>query len=122
MWVKFEDQTPEDPDIEDLSDGAFRLWFAAICYAQRQQTDGFVPANKLSRLVPNYRRTQVQELTRQPSDPDKGPVFAPLSGGFKIRSFEKYNQTAAYWADQAEKAAARKQRYRERNSEREENE
>ena len=34
MWVKLNDQAPNDPDIDALSDGAFRLWITAICYCQ----------------------------------------------------------------------------------------
>jgi len=121
VWVKFEDLTPEDPEIEELTDGAFRLWFAAVCYAQRAQTDGFVAAGKLPRLVPKYRRTQLAELTRQPDDPEKPPLFLAVHDGYQVRSFEKYNRTAAYWADQASKAAERKERWKERNAEQEGN-
>ena len=42
MWVKLNDQAPNDPDIDALSDGAFRLWVTAICYCQAQLTDGYV--------------------------------------------------------------------------------
>jgi len=116
VWVKFDDQTPEDPEIEDLSDGAFRLWFAAICYSQRQLTDGYVPARKLPKLVPNFRRSQVDELTRPPEEPGKPAIFTARAGGFQVRQFEKWNRTAEYWRKQAESAAARKERWKERRS------
>lgn len=43
-WVKIEDDLPDHPKIAGLSDAAFRLHIAGICYCSRHLTDGFIPA------------------------------------------------------------------------------
>lgn len=61
-WVRFDDNTPDNPKIDALSDGAFRLWFGAICYSNRNLTDGFVPAARVARLAPHYKPAHQAEL------------------------------------------------------------
>ena len=61
-WVNLDDQYPEHPKVDGLSDGAFRLNTAAICYCNRQQTNGIVSAVMVPRLIPRFRKTYVQEL------------------------------------------------------------
>lgn len=96
MWVKINDQMPNDPEIDELSDGAFRLYISALCYAQAELTDGYVPANRLRRLTPNYKLSHLKELTA-PSDNPEGPILLPIDDGYAIRNFSKYNKTRAYW-------------------------
>ena len=112
MWAKFDDQTPQDPEIDALSDGAFRLWFNAICYAQAQLTDGFVPASIARRLTPNYRPTHLAELTRRADD--KPPIFEPVGDGYLIRNFAKWNKTRDHWEAKRSADAARIADYRAR--------
>lgn len=61
-WVRFDDSSPDNPNIDQLSDGAFRLWFNAICYSNRNLTDGFVPATRIPRLTPHYKAQHMAEL------------------------------------------------------------
>jgi hypothetical protein len=61
-WVNLDDQYPEHPKVDSLSDGAFRLNTAAICYCNRQKTDGIVAASMVPRLMPKFRPSYVQEL------------------------------------------------------------
>jgi hypothetical protein len=42
-WVRLEDTFCEHPKIETLGDLPFRLHVKAICYANRNLTDGYVP-------------------------------------------------------------------------------
>lgn len=101
VWVKLDDEMPEDPLIDGLSDGAFRLYIAALCYAQKHQTDGLVPANRLPRLVPRFRSSHVREIV------ENAGRWEPCGDGFKIRNFEKYNKTKAYWDDRRAAEARR---------------
>jgi len=43
-WVRLEDTFCEHPKVETLADLPFRLHVKAICYANRNLTDGFIPA------------------------------------------------------------------------------
>lgn len=61
-WVNLDDQYPEHPKIDALSDGAFRLHTSAICYCNRHRTDGIVTAEKVSRLMPRFKRQYLDEL------------------------------------------------------------
>ena len=111
MWVKFNDQAPNDPEIDALSDGALRLWFTAICHAQAELTDGFIADAKVRRLTPNFKPGHLRELTAPTLNP-AGPLFRKVAGGYAIRNFAKWNRTRAYWEDQAAKAAARKAKWK----------
>lgn len=114
MWVKFDDNMPDDPEVDRLSDGAFRLYVAGVCYAQRQLTDGLVHTAKVQRLVPRFQKRYLDELTRYPDEPDRDPLWSPQTDGFQIRNFAKWNKSRSYWEDQTAKAAERKIRWRDR--------
>ena len=105
MWVKLDDGMPEDPHIDGLSDGAFRLYVSALCYAQRHQTDGWVPASKLPRLIPTFRQSYVKEIVTADKWEQDGSRF-------KIRNFEKYNKTKAYWDERRQAEAERIAKWR----------
>ena len=61
-WVYLDDQYPEHPKVDGLSDGAFRLHTAAICYSNRLRTNGVVTADRIPRLMPKFRASYIQEL------------------------------------------------------------
>lgn len=70
-WVKLDDGFADHPKIDNLSDGAFRLWAAALGYVARNLTDGVVPEARLPRLVPRYKPALLAELLAD----DYGPVW-----------------------------------------------
>ncbi len=111
MWVKFNDKTPDDPEIDALSDGAFRLWFNAICYCQSELTDGFIPARKLRRLVPKFKPTHLAELTKVNGNP-RGPIFQTVGDGYLIRNFSKWNKDRDHWETKRENDARRLAQWR----------
>lgn len=118
MWVRFNDNTPNDPEIDALSDGAFRLWFSAICFAQQELTDGWVPARMIRRLTPNYKPPHLKELLA-PSDNPSGPILTPHNDGYLIRNFGKYNKTRDHWTKKRAADAERMAKWRaERGTER----
>ena len=110
MWVKFDDQMPDDPDVDRLSHGAFRLYVSAICYSQRYLTDGFVARARVPRLVPGFEKSYIGELVAV------GLFSDQLPDGYVIRNFEKWNKTRAHWKGEQEKAAERKARYKEKRA------
>lgn len=68
-WVKLDDGFAEHPKIDNLSDGAFRLYVAALGYVARNLTDGVIPEARLSRLVPRYKPAHLAELLDDPYGP-----------------------------------------------------
>jgi hypothetical protein len=61
-WVNLDENFPEHPKNDSLTDGAFRLHVAGICYCNRQLTDGLIAADKVARLVPRFRQKALDEL------------------------------------------------------------
>lgn len=49
-WFKMDDHFDENPKVIGLSDAAYRLYVAAMCYSSRNTSDGFVPVAQISRL------------------------------------------------------------------------
>lgn len=64
-WVRMDDNFSDSPKISGLSDAAFRLQVAAICYCNRQLSDGFIEAAEVPRLVRTFRRAALAELVQK---------------------------------------------------------
>ena len=61
-WVNLDDQFPDHPKVAGLSDAAFRLHIAAICYCNRYLTDGVIDRKEVRKLVRRYSKKTVDEL------------------------------------------------------------
>lgn len=105
MWVKFDDSMPEDPAVDRLSHGAFRLYVSAICYAQKHLTDGHVDAERVPRLMRRYRTGFADELVA-------AGLWQPDANGYAVRNFAKWNKTRDYWKAEQAAATARKAAWR----------
>lgn len=97
-WVNLDDNFPEHPKVDGLSDAAFRLQVAGICYANRQLTDGRIPPDKVRRLVPRFKQAALDELT------DRAMWLPLASGGWQIRDYLDWNRSR----DQVESERERK--------------
>lgn len=87
-YVRLQDTFPEHPKIHDLSDGAFRLYVTALCYAARTLTDGRVPRSMLKRLggtVPRAAELFDAKLWECPKDYD----------GWEIHDYLKHQRSRA---------------------------
>lgn len=87
-WARFDDNAPEDPRVDGMSDGAFRLWFNAICYSNRNLTDGYVPNARIPRLTPRYKPAHKAELI------DAG-AWHKEQDGIRIHGYLDYQPSAA---------------------------
>jgi hypothetical protein len=104
-WARFDDNCPEDPKIDSLSDGAFRLWFNSICYANRNLTDGYIPSQRIARLTPRYKaahRTELIESGRWHKEED----------GIRIHDYLDYQPSAKVVAEQREYEKQKKAKQR----------
>lgn len=100
MWVRFDDETAENPNLWKLSDGAFRLWFASICYSQKWLTDGAVPVKKIRSLIPRFKPSYITELITTKRWELQGDHYL-------IHDFTEYNETRAHWEKQRADTAKR---------------
>jgi hypothetical protein len=105
-YVMLDDKFPEHPKIDVLSDAAFRLMVAGICYCNRHTTDGLVHTPRVDRLVPKFKPSTLRELT----DGDE-PLWLPGDGGFDVHDYLDWNksraQIEAQSARQSERARKR---------------
>lgn len=61
-FLNLDDNFADHPKVDALSDGAFRLHVSALLYCSRNKTDGFVPMDRVPRLMPRYRKAFLTEL------------------------------------------------------------
>jgi hypothetical protein len=87
-WANLDDQYAEHPNNWILSDAAFRLHTAAICYANKHKTDGRVVVSKVPTLVPKFKRAALVELLDRGHWIDKGEEY-------EIRDFLDWNRSRA---------------------------
>jgi hypothetical protein len=115
-WVRLDDNFPDHPKVDGLSDPAFRLYVTALCHAGRLLTDGFVGSSRVSRLLPRFKRSYVDELV-------EAGLWDVVEGGWQIHDFLDRNPSAAKVKAEREAAAermrvARQKRSAERSPER----
>lgn len=87
-WANLDDQYAEHPNNWDLSDLAFRLQTAAICYSNKHLTDGELVVSKVRTLVPKFRTSALTELLDKGHWIDKGAYY-------EIRDFLDWNRSKA---------------------------
>jgi hypothetical protein len=104
-WVRLDDSMPDHPKFVDLSDSAFRLWVHGMCYANRQLTDGIVPATALKVL--RKRPVDAAELVR-------AGLWSPLEGGggWRIHDYSEYQPTRDKVLKQRQTTRNRLERWR----------
>ena len=84
-YLNLDDNFADHPKVDGLSDSAFRLHVAGLCYASRHLTDGFIPKEKVTRLVPRFRRPALDELV--------GTLWITAIGGFQIHDYLDWNRS-----------------------------
>jgi hypothetical protein len=112
-WVKLDDGYPDHPKITPVGPLGMALHTAAICYASRYLTDGFVPAAQIKKLIdldgicimsngvsnPVTHQQLTDALTAS-------GAFEEAPGGFMIHDYLDYNPSAAdVKAERAKNAA-----------------
>jgi len=111
-YLNMDDNYPEHPKVEQLSDGAFRLHTSGLAYCAKHTTDGFIYATKAPRLIPRFRPSYIRELLD--SHPER-PLWAEVPGGYLIHDYLQWNKSRAWWNEKREKDAKRKAEWRKKN-------
>lgn len=104
-YLNLDDDFAQHPKVDVLSDGAFRLHVAALCYCAKNLTDGVVPAERVSRLVPRYKATQLREL-------QVTNLWLPHPEGHAIHDYLDWNKSKAWWDAKRAQDAKRKAEWR----------
>lgn len=105
-WVRFENTTPDSVKVASVSDRAHRLWFNAICYCSRAQSDGFVPAQLVLGLSVTATKATVSELV------DAG-LLEPVERGYQVHDYLDHNPSRARITEMKQAARDRTQRWRD---------
>jgi hypothetical protein len=111
-WVRIDDNFADHPKVIALSDTAFRLYIEALCYSNRQLTDGFIPMAVYVKLSKNDDADYLIEAGLWES------VHGEVSGssvttGYQIRSYTEYQPTREKVQEKREQAKERLRKYRE---------
>lgn len=101
-WVKLHDGFDENPKIDGLSDGAFRLYVTGLCYCARALSDGHITERRLFRLFPNGGRA-ADELVA-------AGLWHETDGGWQINDYLEFQPSKAEVEEKRKKYAERASR------------
>jgi hypothetical protein len=104
-YLNLDDDYPDHRKIDALSDGAFRLHTAALCYCAKNLTDGVIDGHRVPRLTRTYKAAHVKELT------DAG-LWRPHVDGYEAHDYLDWNKSRDWWLDKRKKDAERKAAWR----------
>ena len=105
-WVRIDDNFADHPKIIGLSDSAFRLYISALCYSNRQLTDGFIATAVYAKMS---SEDEAEFLVG-------AGLWEQIEGGYLIRSYNEYQPTREKVNEKREQAKERLRRYREKQN------
>lgn len=103
-WVRLDDNFADHPKVIALSDTAFRLYIEALCYSNRQLTDGFIPMAVYLKASKNDDADYLIEAG----------LWEEVPNGYQIRSYNEYQPTREKVNEKREQARERLRRFREK--------
>jgi hypothetical protein len=103
-WVKIDDSFTDHAKVEALSDRAFRLHVAGLCFCARMLTDGLIPEDRVKRLLPSVTKAMVNELVG-------GGIWLVVDGGYEVYGFLEYNRSKEKVLNDRAAAAERKAKF-----------
>jgi len=116
-WVRIDDRFPDNPKIVAVGPSAAYLYVTALCYCNRELTNGFIPLGQVDRLV----------ALRQDQDIHDGPLqlarrlcefglWATVErrgvAGFVVHDYLKYQGSKRQILEARAKTATRQGRFR----------
>jgi len=112
MWVKLDDHFPDHPKIVAAGPMAAFLYVAGLCYANRLLTDGFIPKNQVTRLLPENGHKNGTDLAAKLCTVG---LWLPVKGeveGFQVHDFLKYQPSKRKVLKERKQTAKRQQQWR----------
>jgi hypothetical protein len=88
-WLRIDDGFAEHPKVVELSDRAFRLHVAALCFCTRNLTDGVLSDRsvKVVCALTSSTKKHVGELR-------EAGLWIAIPDGFTVKDFLEYNPSA----------------------------
>jgi hypothetical protein len=108
-WVRLDDQAPDHPKFARTGTVGFALHIAAMCYASRYLTDGFVPELAALKLLPD----QVVS-PRQLAEMVSADLWERVEGGYRVHDFLVNNKSKDLVVAEREPARERMAAVREK--------
>lgn len=127
-WVKIDDGFSEHPKLLQAGPLAMAMQIAALCYCNRNLTDGFVPRAAAARLLDltgigmrmwnNGSFGGGEDATWElvVEDLVSAGVWDVVPGGWRIHDYLEYQPSKASVLEEREKTRQRVNRWRERNA------
>ena len=106
-WLKIDDGFTDNAKIEALSDRAFRLHVAGMCFCARTLSDGVIPEGRVPRLIPKVTKRMVEELVTV-------GVWLLHPQGYEIKDYLLYNPSREEVERQRAEKAERQRKYRDK--------
>lgn len=89
-WVKLDDHFVDHPKVVAAGPLAGFLYVAALCYANRLLTDGFIPSAQVTRLLPQNGHKNGSDLAGVLCHVGLWSRVKRKEPGFQIHDFLKY--------------------------------
>ena len=117
-YLNIDDNYPEHPKVEALSDAAYRFHGACMFYAARFQLDGYLRVSQL-KARRNWS-TKVERELLAPGGLCESPECPPDDGQrYRLHDFLQWNKPKVWWDEEREKAAKRKAKWKAEQTARE---
>lgn len=115
-YLNLDDNYPDHPKVEALSDAAYRLHGSAMFYAAKFQLDGYLTQTQLRGRRRWSTKTEVElldgRLLHRPGALCESKKCPPDDGvRYRLHDFFQWNKTKAWWDSEREKAAKRKAKW-----------
>ena len=120
-YLNLDDNYPDHPKVEALSDAAYRLHGGCLFYAARFQLDGYLRPGQLKARrnwsAKTERELLDEELLHAPGDLCES-TKCPADDGkrYRLHDFLQWNKPKAWWDEEREKAAKRKADWKARQA------
>lgn len=123
-YLNLDDNYPDHPKVEALTDAAYRLHGAAMFYAARFRLDGYLTRGQLrarNRWSPKTEAELIDErLMHAPGEPCESRHCPDDDGRrYRLHDFFQWNKSRDWWDEEREKAARRKAEWKARQMQRE---
>lgn len=117
-----DDNYPDHPKVEALSDAAYRLHGSAMFYAARFRLDGYLTTGQMQARRRWSAKTQREliavRLLHEPGSLCESGDCPPDDGQrYRLHDFFQWNKSREWWDEEREKAAKRKADWKARQME-----